>query len=94
MSAPTLLSAAPLGEAIIGRTAAKKLREFIDHWRGACLWCVRLPQMCCFPLFMVLLTVRCYAQALELVRAMYQKCKLVHADLSEYNILYHKKVRC
>lgn len=24
------------------------------------------------------------------VRQLYQKCRLVHADLSEYNILYHK----
>lgn len=30
-----------------------------------------------------------YAQLLGLMRRMYQTCKLVHADLSEYNILYN-----
>lgn len=30
-----------------------------------------------------------YIQILGLMRRMYQRCKLVHADLSEYNILYH-----
>jgi RIO kinase 1 len=31
-----------------------------------------------------------YLQILGLMRRMYQTCKLVHADLSEYNILYHQ----
>lgn len=35
---------------------------------------------------------RCYAQVLELARVMFLKCHLVHADLSEYNVLYHEKV--
>ncbi|CAM9275634.1 unnamed protein product [Ectocarpus sp. 12 AP-2014] len=35
---------------------------------------------------------RCYAQVLELARLMFLKCHLVHADLSEYNVLYHEKV--
>ncbi|KAK4224555.1 RIO1 family-domain-containing protein [Podospora fimiseda] len=30
-----------------------------------------------------------YIQLLGLMRKLYQVCKLVHADLSEYNILYH-----
>ncbi|EJT69832.1 serine/threonine-protein kinase RIO1 [Gaeumannomyces tritici R3-111a-1] len=30
-----------------------------------------------------------YLQLLGLMRRMYQVCRLVHADLSEYNILYH-----
>ncbi len=30
----------------------------------------------------------CYLQCVKLMRVMYHKCKLVHADLSEYNILY------
>lgn len=30
-----------------------------------------------------------YVQLLGIMRRMYQVCKLVHADLSEYNILYH-----
>lgn len=32
-----------------------------------------------------------YLQMLGLMRRMYQTCKLVHADLSEYNVLYHQK---
>lgn len=31
-----------------------------------------------------------YVQLLGIMRRMYQECRLVHADLSEYNILYHK----
>jgi len=30
-----------------------------------------------------------YEQCIEMMCSMYQKCKLVHADLSEYNILWH-----
>ncbi|PRP75018.1 hypothetical protein PROFUN_07411 [Planoprotostelium fungivorum] len=33
----------------------------------------------------------CYLQCIQLMRRMYHQCKLVHADLSEYNILYYKK---
>ncbi|CZT53217.1 probable extragenic suppressor of the bimD6 mutation [Rhynchosporium secalis] len=32
-----------------------------------------------------------YVQMIGLMRRMYQTCKLVHADLSEYNVLYHQK---
>lgn len=31
-----------------------------------------------------------YEQTIMIVRRMYQRCRLVHADLSEYNLLYHK----
>ena len=31
----------------------------------------------------------CYWQTVRLMRKMYQVCKLVHGDLSEYNMLYH-----
>lgn len=31
----------------------------------------------------------CYWQTVKLMRKMYQVCKLVHGDLSEYNMLYH-----
>jgi len=32
----------------------------------------------------------CYDQCIKLMRKMYQSCKLVHGDLSEYNMMYHK----
>lgn len=32
-----------------------------------------------------------YLQTLRLMRIMYHSCKLVHGDLSEYNMLYHKR---
>ena len=32
-----------------------------------------------------------YLQTIMIVRRMYQRCRLVHADLSEYNLLYHKE---
>ena len=32
-----------------------------------------------------------YLQLLGLMKRMYQTCRLVHADLSEYNVLYHQK---
>jgi len=31
-----------------------------------------------------------YTQLVLLVRQLYQECRLVHADLSEYNILVHQ----
>ena len=31
-----------------------------------------------------------YVQLVKDMRKMYHECHLVHADLSEYNILYHK----
>ena len=32
----------------------------------------------------------CYHQAVRLLRVLYHVCHLVHADLSEYNLLYHR----
>uniref|UniRef100_A0A6B2L2F9 Serine/threonine-protein kinase RIO1 n=1 Tax=Arcella intermedia TaxID=1963864 RepID=A0A6B2L2F9_9EUKA len=34
-----------------------------------------------------------YFQCIRMMRRMYHRCKLIHADLSEYNILYYKN-RC
>jgi len=31
-----------------------------------------------------------YLEVVKHIRTMYQTCKLVHGDLSEFNILYHK----
>jgi RIO kinase 1 len=31
-----------------------------------------------------------YDQTILMIRRLYQRCKLVHADLSEYNLLYHQ----
>jgi len=35
-------------------------------------------------------TQSCYTEIIKIMRKMYHQCRLVHADLSEYNILYHK----
>ena len=35
-----------------------------------------------------------YTELCLMMRNLFQKCKLVHADLSEYNILYHKGSLC
>uniref|UniRef100_A0AAV1THC2 Serine/threonine-protein kinase RIO1 n=1 Tax=Peronospora matthiolae TaxID=2874970 RepID=A0AAV1THC2_9STRA len=32
----------------------------------------------------------CYIYCIKMMRTMYQKCRLVHGDLSEYNILYYQ----
>ncbi|KAK1931552.1 Serine/threonine-protein kinase rio1 [Phytophthora citrophthora] len=32
----------------------------------------------------------CYIYCVKMMRTMYQKCRLVHGDLSEYNILYYQ----
>lgn len=31
-----------------------------------------------------------YRELVQVIRRLYQKCRLVHADLSEYNILVHQ----
>ncbi|KAK2171033.1 hypothetical protein NP493_1112g00036 [Ridgeia piscesae] len=31
-----------------------------------------------------------YTQCIQMMRTLYQECRLVHADLSEYNMLYHE----
>ena len=33
----------------------------------------------------------CYLQVIEIMKKMYQNCKLVHSDFSEYNLLYYNK---
>ena len=33
----------------------------------------------------------CYTQVVWAMRQMYRTCRLVHADLSEYNMLYYDK---
>mmetsp|Transcript_11755 Transcript_11755/g.13378 ORF Transcript_11755/g.13378 Transcript_11755/m.13378 type:complete len:488 (+) Transcript_11755:357-1820(+) len=37
--------------------------------------------------------IKCYVQVGLMMRAMFHSCSLIHADLSEYNILYHES-RC
>lgn len=37
-------------------------------------------------------TVECYNQVIQIIDDMYNKCNLIHADLSEYNLLYHEKI--
>ena len=32
----------------------------------------------------------CYSQVVRIMRRMFHECKLIHADLSEYNILYYQ----
>lgn len=34
---------------------------------------------------------RLYEESVMMMRHLYQVCKLVHGDLSEYNLLYHEK---
>ncbi|KAL1682383.1 RIO1-domain-containing protein [Schizophyllum commune] len=52
-----------------------------EGWASPRLKDASLPAEACAGLYVELLTV---------VRTMYQKCRLVHADLSEYNILFHE----
>ncbi len=35
-----------------------------------------------------------YVQCIRMMRTMYQQCRLVHGDLSEYNILYALPLCC
>ncbi|KAI5835180.1 RIO1-domain-containing protein [Schizophyllum commune Tattone D] len=53
----------------------------VEGWASPRLKDASLPAEACAGLYVELLTV---------VRTMYQKCRLVHADLSEYNILFHE----
>lgn len=32
----------------------------------------------------------CLCTRVQMMQQLYQKCKLVHADLSEYNMLWHQ----
>ena len=33
-----------------------------------------------------------YLQVVQILRELYQECKLIHADLSEYNLLYYQNI--
>ncbi|TRM64022.1 RIO1 family-domain-containing protein [Schizophyllum amplum] len=51
-----------------------------EGWASPRLKDASLPASECTPL---------YVELISIVRTIYQECKLVHADLSEYNILFH-----
>ncbi|KAJ7505278.1 RIO1-domain-containing protein [Mycena galericulata] len=51
-----------------------------DGWASPRLKDATLPAAACAPL---------YAELLLALRILFHRCRLVHADLSEYNILYH-----
>lgn len=49
--------------------------------------------MCIIFSFPVLVTTPSCFQIVTIMRTLYQKCKLVHGDLSEYNILYFEVLK-
>jgi RIO kinase 1 len=68
-----------------------KLHVLMMDFIGDSIGCVPAPRLKDAELMGLEEAEGCYWQIVHLVRKMYHSCKLVHADLSEYNLLWWQK---